>query len=1486
MQNPINPLVNALHWLGLIAAFLLVLLVSSVPLTLEQQLIFATVALGFSWLVRLGRNISRYRMIVLIIISVLASGRYIYWRITESMAWFDPQVTLTVWDHVLSLGLLLAELYAWSVLFLGYFQTIWPLRRPTLELPADRSQWPSVDVLIPTYSEPLKVVAPSVLAAKNIDWPSDKINIFLLDDGGRSEFEQFALQSGVRYIHRDTNAGAKAGNINNALSRSSGEYIAIFDSDHVPVRSFLTKTMGWFLRDRKLGLVQTPHLFFTPDPVERNLQIYHRVPNEGQLFYGLVQDGNDTWNASFFCGSCAVLRRDALADIGGIAEDTVTEDAHTSLVMQKHGWNSAYINIPLAAGMATERLSGHIRQRVRWARGMTQIFRKDNPLIAKGLSFAQRLNYFNAMMHFFFGLPRIIFLTAPLAYLFFETYVIQASAAMIAVFALPHIFQAHVANSAMQGRYRHSFWAEVYETLLAPHILFPTIMTFFFPKLGSFNVTAKGGVIDKDHFDWTSSRFIFTLLVLNLAGLCVGMLRLFWWNPDETGTVIINLAWTLFNATIIGAALAVAWEKRQRRANARIHRTYPALLRTLDGGFFLAATADISTGDISLRLDEPAVNLKPDDYVIVELLEGAKPYRFKGRLATVSDQHVGIRLEHMSVEKLAQLVYFSHGHDAAWDAWYNACEPTKPLYSFFEIMRFGIGGAFRALFGHNDDPESQVRPGFAATGWLLVLLLVLLAGAFAPKNANAETADVVAVDPSPAGVIPPRDPGTEIGEWNQIALKFSDLGIDNPLRLRGGNTQHDVWFALRSDRIVRKASIHLKYSLAPELRADYSQFQLSLNGIELGLLTLETLATGETIEQEFAVDPLYVSDLNQLSLKLIPREQDFCEKLDPKLKEALISEDSEIRMTEGPLNLVNDLALFPIPFFDQFDDQRLVIPVVLADRMLESPSAIKAAGILASWFGALADYRGANFPVLVDALPDRHGVILTTAEHPHPLLAGHSLNGPGVALVSHPEKPQIKLLALLGRNDEDLISAAAMLISRHEPLASDRVEFVAADLPAPRNRHDVPNWLPVGQKSRLGDLLTPDRLVVRGLNPNPVDLKFRVPPDLYRWKHDSVPFHVSFSHTDLPLRSDSKFSVDINQDGLRSYVLGASKGIFSSVKPFPTRLPDTHGYTPEFTTQHEKIALPIYELVGHSQLTQFFDFQIPEQYGTDCINLYTQHLTGKVDPDSHIDLRGYLHFTRLPDLAKFVNMGFPFTRHADLAETAVVMPRTPTPAEIQAALELMGRMGNATGNPAFHVSVLNPAQIDTAREKDILIVGASDDSELLAQWQAHLPVHSTNTGWALRQLSLRERFDLWWQAGESSDLKGVRELLEAQGENLVALTGFPSPYSANRSVVAVLTRAPDGLTTITEALNDPAQTAKVQGDFAAFSPGDVRSVRILPVYHVGDLPFFTGLSWYLSSHLLTLIVISLILALVTAALIAGKMRQVAAARLALENERA
>lgn len=242
------------------------------------------------------------------------------------------------------------------------------------------------------------------------------MNIYILDDGNRPEFRAFADEVGVKYIARPTHEHAKAGNINNALKQATGEFVAIFDCDHVPTRSFLQLTMGWFFKDKSWRCCKPRTTSSRRIRSSATSAASARRPTRAPLFYGLVQDGNDMWDATFFCGSCAILRRSALDEIGGIAVETVTEDAHTSLRLHRRGHTSAYIRIPQAAGLATESLSAHIGQRIRWARGMVQIFRLDNPLLGKGLKLAQRLCYANAMLHFLSGIPRLIFLTAPLAF--------------------------------------------------------------------------------------------------------------------------------------------------------------------------------------------------------------------------------------------------------------------------------------------------------------------------------------------------------------------------------------------------------------------------------------------------------------------------------------------------------------------------------------------------------------------------------------------------------------------------------------------------------------------------------------------------------------------------------------------------------------------------------------------------------------------------------------------------------------------------------------------------------------------------------------------------------------------------------------------------------------------------------------------------------------------------------------------------------------
>ncbi len=537
----------------------------------------------------------------MVAISLFSSVRYIWWRASGTLVhvFRDPLNNL-VFDDVMMLLLLGAELFALAILVLGYFQTIRPLRRQPSPLPDSISEWPTIDVFIPTYNEPLQIVRHTVMAARHMDWPPECIRVHVLDDGRREEFRDFCAEYSVSYITRPDNLHAKAGNLNHALTQTFGEFVAIFDCDHVPVRSFLQISMGSFAADDKLALVQTPHHFYSPDPFERNLKQFRSVPNESELFYGLVQDGSDFWNAAFFCGSCAVIRRQALTEIGGIAVETVTEDAHTSLRLQAKGWNTAYINIPQAAGLATESLTGHIGQRVRWARGMVQILRVDCPLFKRGLKLEQRLCYLNSILYFLNALPRLIFLTSPLVYLLCGRLNIYGDSLSVLAYALPHLVLTSITNSRIQGRYRFSFWNEIYEAVLAPYILLPTWLALINPKLGKFNVTSKGGKVANAYFDFSTARPFLVLLGLNLLGAVLAVPRLLWWNANHKATVLVNLAWTLYNLAVLSVSAASAWEQFQRRSSVRIPLCVPGRLRLHSGAEFDCETNDLSIGGAAL----------------------------------------------------------------------------------------------------------------------------------------------------------------------------------------------------------------------------------------------------------------------------------------------------------------------------------------------------------------------------------------------------------------------------------------------------------------------------------------------------------------------------------------------------------------------------------------------------------------------------------------------------------------------------------------------------------------------------------------------------------------------------------------------------------------------------------------------------------------------------------------------------------------------
>lgn len=328
-----------------------------------------------------------FSRVLFITLSSFIVLRYFLWRINYSLAYQD------FFSFIGAVTLFAAELYGGLMFFCSAFVNIRPIDRKPLPLPANKAFWPTVDVVIPSYDEAVDLVKVTLAAAKNINYPADKIKIYLLDDGAtrqklndsneavnaearlrRVQFQAICSELEVNYLSRTKNDNAKAGNLNAALGHLSGELMLVLDADHAPTVDILEKTVGSFIQDEKVFLVQTPHFFINPDPIEKNLNLFHRMPSENSMFYSAIQMGLDFWQASFFCGSAAVLRRKAIDEVGGFSGVTITEDSETALKLHSKGWRSHYLMYPLISGLQPETFTSFMIQRMRWAQGMVQNF--------------------------------------------------------------------------------------------------------------------------------------------------------------------------------------------------------------------------------------------------------------------------------------------------------------------------------------------------------------------------------------------------------------------------------------------------------------------------------------------------------------------------------------------------------------------------------------------------------------------------------------------------------------------------------------------------------------------------------------------------------------------------------------------------------------------------------------------------------------------------------------------------------------------------------------------------------------------------------------------------------------------------------------------------------------------------------------------------------------------------------------------------------
>ena len=761
-------------------------------------------------------------------------------------------------------------------------------------------------------------------------------------------------------------------------------------------------------------------------------------------------------------------------------------------------------------------------------------------------------------------------------------------------------------------------------------------------------------------------------------------------------------------------------------------------------------------------------------------------------------------------------------------------------------MLNAVGTVIRVVFRILDHVQ---RARLISNRWSAAVWVLLLAG----QAATAAEAARQAVSGSPL---------------REMRVTFADLGAES-ISLQGVQSTAGLDLGIRKDEIVVSAVLHLRLTYSPSLIPDLSHLRLTLNGRTLAAVTLTKADAGHEVERSINLDPRYFSDYNHIQLDLISHYTSECEDPQHSSLWARISRDSDLTLSLRPLDLRDDLAFLPTPFFDQHDNRRLVLPIVLPAN--PSRNIVRSAGLAASWFGMLADYRSARFPVSFDSLPMQHMLVFATNSARPAQLALPAVQVPTVSVLDHPTNSSLKLLVFQGKDEQQLRQAVEGLVLGNAVLTGSNAT-VAAVTYQRRAAYDAPRWVRTDRPVKIGELVDdPAQLQGRGVAPQPMMVNLRLPPDLFTWNRSGVPVELKYRYTAPAARDNSVLTVSINNQLLRSYRLPPESETQGGGR-FLVPLLQNDG-----SRESQGLLIPAFQLASNNQMQ--FQFSMDFHREAMCKEVFVDNTREAIDPDSTVDVSSFPHYTAMPNLALFANAGFPFTRYADLAETAVVLPDAADRSALEELFFLLGRLGRQTGAAALQYRLLDTTEALAAKDSDLLVLTGSKSNELLEHWAKNLAMVFRKLGRDYRELQRAPNAMTGpLQPGRSDDGAAPHVVIRADG-SLAALLSFESPVSRGRTVVALVGSDAAAAQSLVASLEDESKVPQIRGELALVRNDAIQSYQGGDLYYVGSLSWWQWLWFHFSRHALLLTIISLAAAVATGLFLYGWLQRLAAKRL-------
>jgi len=403
----------------------------------------------------------------------------------------------------------------------------------------------SVDIFVPVCREPIEIIRRTVMAALAIEYENK--TVYILDDGEDDQLRDMAATYNIGYIRRPTHEHRKAGNLNYAFNRTSGDLILALDADQVAEKNILTSVIGYFSIPR-IAFVQTEQRFNLPkgDP----------WGNSDQVFYKAMQSGKDNDNAAISCGNGAIYRREALKEVGGFSEWNLVEDLHTSMRLHSKGWKSVYHDTAFTTGHAPSDVRSHLKQRWQWAVDSLRLFFWDSPLRYKGLSWQQKVQYFHFGYNYVsFGIFLPVFFILPIWSLFTHNFMLKADLLEYFIVRLPYFIVYMVANKLLTNGLNNFKVFQCQAGLFA--IYFSAVMTALRcrTKLPGYTVTSKvvlhSQVAEKLSVCWP--HILITLF--SITAIVYGILTI----HNDIWFLLVNVFWACWTIATLSRFIGLSF---------------------------------------------------------------------------------------------------------------------------------------------------------------------------------------------------------------------------------------------------------------------------------------------------------------------------------------------------------------------------------------------------------------------------------------------------------------------------------------------------------------------------------------------------------------------------------------------------------------------------------------------------------------------------------------------------------------------------------------------------------------------------------------------------------------------------------------------------------------------------------------------------------------------------------------------------------------